>query len=75
MVEEAKMTRLDMLDVHCKAERVMSDYRHLGELVAQMCQASDGDGDPNELSRLIELIGHKHAECSTDLKAIRRLIK
>ena len=75
MVESAKMTPLDAFDVHCKAERVMSGYQYLEDMMAQIIQASEGDGNPDELSRLIDLISHKHAECGAELKAIRRLVK
>ena len=75
MSEVAGMTKLDMIDVRCKAERVSSRYHHLEQMMEQMRQASDGDGDQAELQRLIELIGYEHAECGADLKAILRLVR
>lgn len=75
MDEVTGMTTLDMIDVHCKADRVRSRYHHLEQMMDQMYQASDADGDQAELQRPIELIGYEHAECGADLKAILRLVR
>lgn len=74
MAKGAKMTELDMRDVHRNSERVKEYYQRLGELAAQMYQASDGDGDQTELDRLTKTIRHEHAKCGASLKAIYRLV-
>ena len=74
MVEEVKLTKLDLFDVRNNATRVMERYQHLGEMAAQIYQASEGGGDQDELKCLIEKMGHEHAKCGADLKAIRRTV-
>lgn len=75
MVEEAKIVKPDMFEVQYNIERIILHYQYLGKLATMAYhQASKDDNDPKELSRLINMMGHKHAECGADLKAVRRLI-
>ncbi|MCR5700254.1 MAG: hypothetical protein K6G49_02370 [Candidatus Saccharibacteria bacterium] len=72
MNEGMGMAKLDSLDVQRHAERTMERYQYLGQLMEEVVQASN-NGDRAEIGRLIDMISHKHAECSADIKAIMRL--